>query len=156
MPLWPGAIVGPLPISLILFTYERALIPLYGSGPTKYTLNNVILTICLAAAVYPFRIPLTWIWLCATLGLSLAPNATYWVAVWTSRRRNPIWGPTFTHIAVLAPLIFIWTTCAIEVGVVSADPFKRPVPAESRTICTSVGPRKRIVMVLDYPCGIAW
>jgi hypothetical protein len=121
MPLWPGAVVGLLPVSLVLFAYERALIPLYGSGPTKYTLNSVVLITFFAAAVQPFRISTTWIWLCAALGSSLAPNATYWVAVWTSRRRDPIWGPTLTHIAVLAPLIFIWTTCAVEGGVVSAD-----------------------------------
>jgi hypothetical protein len=116
------AALGLLPISLILFTYERALLPLYGSGPTNYTLSKVILTTSLAAAVHPFRISTIKLWLYAALGLSLAPNATYWVAVWTSRRNNPVWGPTITHVVVLVPLIFSWTSYVIEMGAVSAKP----------------------------------
>lgn len=117
-----GAALALLPVSLILFTYERALNPLYGSGPTNYTLTKVILPTFLASAVNPFRISTTHIWLYAALGLSLAPNATYWVAVWTARRRDPVWGPTITHAAVLAPLIFTWTTCVIEMRAVSVGP----------------------------------
>lgn len=111
-----GVAASLLLLSLILFTYERALIPLYASGPTNYTLKNVILTASLAAAVHPFIISATQVWLYAALALSLAPNATYWVAVWTSRRKDPVWGPTITHVTVLAPLIFIWATCIIELG----------------------------------------
>ena len=121
MPFWLKAAVGLLPISLILFTYERALLPLYGSGPVNHDLNTVILTTSLAIAILPFRISTTHIWLYAALGLSLAPNATYWVAVWTSRWGDPVWGPTVTHAVVLAPLIFSCTSYVIEMGAVSPD-----------------------------------
>ena len=122
MLFWLKAAVGLLPISVILFTYERALLPLYGSGPTKYSLNKVILTTLLAIAVLPFRIPSAHIWLYAALGLSLAPNAAYWVAVWTSRWRDPVWGPTVTHGVVLAPLIISLAFYVIEMGAVSPEP----------------------------------
>jgi hypothetical protein len=113
--------VALLPLSLILFAYERALTPLYGSGPTNHTLSRVAVNASLAAAVHPFRISPTQIWLFAALGLTLAPNATYWVAVWTARRKDPVWGPTITHLVVLTPLIFIWTICAIDLAAVSEE-----------------------------------
>jgi hypothetical protein len=129
---WIGEVaIAILPVSLILFTYERALNPLYGSGPTNYTLTTVILPTIFASAVHPFRISTTYIWLYAALGLSLAPNATYWVAVWTSRMRDPVWGPAITHVTVLAPLIFTWTACVIEMGEVSVGPMAVPAAEQS-------------------------
>jgi hypothetical protein len=70
----------------------------------------------LAAAIHPRKISLKQAWLYAALSLSLAPKATYWVAVWTSRRKDPVWGPAVTHITVLAPLIFILTTVVVELA----------------------------------------
>jgi hypothetical protein len=119
--MWSQVVIGICSLSLLLFAYERALTPLYGSGPTNYTLNRVVSATSLAAAVHPSRISSTHIWMCAAIGLSLAPNATYWVAVWTARRKDPVWGPTITHLVVLAPLVFIWITCVIQLAGVSQE-----------------------------------
>jgi hypothetical protein len=106
-----------LPTSLIVFAYERALVPLYGSGPTTLLLNKAVLAAILLAAIHPFKIHPSRNWLYAALSLSLAPNATYWVAVLTSRRKYPVLGPALTHAVVLVPLMFILATIAVDTDV---------------------------------------
>lgn len=107
------------PLSLVLFLYERALIPLYGSGPTSFLLNKILLVVFLLSAAQPFAVSLSRNRLYAALALTLAPNATYWVAVWTSRLQDPLLGPATTHAAVIAPLTFIFETFIIEMDSVS-------------------------------------
>lgn len=111
------AVTTLLATSLIVFAYERALLPLYGSGPTTLLLQKAVLATITLAALNPYKIPTSRSWLYAGLGLSLAPNATYWVALLTSRQRSPLWGPAFTHATVLAPLVFIFTTIAVDIDV---------------------------------------
>ncbi|RDB19898.1 hypothetical protein Hypma_012759 [Hypsizygus marmoreus] len=103
-----------LSLSLVLFAYERALIPLYGSGPTTFLLNKIVLATVLVAAVHPFDVSLTRNWLYTALDLSAAPNTAYWVAVYTSRRKEPVLGPAITHVVTLAPLVFFLTTSILE------------------------------------------
>ncbi|TFK71758.1 spermidine synthase [Pluteus cervinus] len=95
----------PVALSLILFVYERALVPIYASGPTNYMLDWVVLGGILIAVVQPFRLSLAVNALVAAVLLTAAPNATYWAAVLTSRRKDPVWGPTYTHLSVLFPLV---------------------------------------------------
>jgi hypothetical protein len=109
------AISTVLPLSLVIFTHERELIPLYGSGPTSYSLYKFAFVAIFASSIQPFRTSLRRNSLYAALSLTLAPNATYWIAVRSSRWKNPVWGPAFTHATVLGPLVFVLTTFVIEI-----------------------------------------
>ncbi|KAJ6538540.1 spermidine synthase [Mycena vulgaris] len=102
--------------SLVLFVYERALIPLYGSGPTTYTLNSAVIFATLAAAAHPIKVSQTRTLLFAGILFSVAPLATYWVPVWTSRWNSPILGPIFTHFVVLVPLLSVLTTFVADIN----------------------------------------
>jgi hypothetical protein len=104
-------------LSLVLFVYERALIPLYGTGPTTYTLNSAVISATLIAATHPLRVSQTRTLLIAALLFSIAPLATYWAAVWTSRWDSPILGPLLTHCGVLVPLLSALTTFVVEINV---------------------------------------
>ncbi|KAG5654629.1 hypothetical protein H0H81_011604 [Sphagnurus paluster] len=108
------ALFGLVSISLVLFTYERGLTPLYGSGPTTHLLNKTILATVVLAALNPISVHPARLWLYTALDLAIAPNATYWVAVWTSRMKDPVVGPAITHASVLAPLVFFLTTSVLE------------------------------------------
>ena len=112
----PRALIAAASISLVVFLYDRALVPLYGSGPTTYLLQEIILASIVVAEFIPSSPSPTWICLPAVC-LSLAPNATYWVAVITSRRGNPVQGTVITHLAVLAPLLLSLTTLALKSNV---------------------------------------
>ncbi|KAJ7752763.1 spermidine synthase [Mycena maculata] len=109
-------------LSLVLFVYERALIPLYGSGPTTYTLNSAVVSATLVAAAHPFKVSYTPTLLVAGSLFSAAPLATYWVAVWTARWARPILGPLVTHFVVLAPLFSVLTTFVTEINFESSSP----------------------------------
>jgi hypothetical protein len=103
-----------IPLSLIVFTHERELIPLYGSGPTSYLLDKIFFAAAIASAIHPTRVSLSRNFLYNALALTLVPNGTYWVAVWTSRRKDPLFGPAITHIFTLGPLVFLLTKFVVE------------------------------------------
>ncbi|KIM46329.1 hypothetical protein M413DRAFT_441412 [Hebeloma cylindrosporum] len=103
-----------VPLSLIIFTHEREMIPLYGSGPTSYLLDKIVFAAAIASAIHPIRVSLSRNLLYSGIALSLAPNATYWIAVWTSRRKDPLFGPALTHTFALGPLVFLLTTFVAE------------------------------------------
>ena len=94
------------PISLFIFTYERALTPLYGLGPVQQHLNKFVVAGAMLAAINPLHFK-PWInWLVAGVALTIAPNATYWVAVFTGREHNSLFGVLKTHAAVALPIVF--------------------------------------------------
>jgi hypothetical protein len=104
-----------LPLSLVVFLYERALVPLYGTGPTTFLLNKVILCAILVSALQPCRFSSSNTWLFTAVALTLAPNATYWTAVWTSKfLKDPVLGPALTHALVLGPLVFVLATFSMH------------------------------------------
>ena len=104
-----------LPLSLVVFLYERALVPLYGTGPTTFLLNKVILCAILVSALQPCRILTSNTWLSTAVAFTFAPNATYWTAVWTSKfLKDPVLGPALTHALVLGPLVFVLTTFSMH------------------------------------------
>jgi hypothetical protein len=109
-----GVLAISLPLSLTIFTYVREIVPLYGFGPTTSLLEAVALGAILFSSVQPFPIPWKTNLLLAAIAFTLAPNATYWIAVWTARRKDPVWGPAITHAFVLAPLTFFLTTFVVE------------------------------------------
>ncbi|KAG6910941.1 hypothetical protein DXG01_005995 [Tephrocybe rancida] len=116
-----SAIVGLAAISLVLFFYERALIPIYATGPTNHLLDPILGATVLLAAINPVSISTSWNWLYTSIALAAAPNATYWVSVWTSRKKDPVLGPAITHATVLAPIIFFLTTSVVEAQLTSAQ-----------------------------------
>ncbi|KAF7352559.1 Spermidine synthase [Mycena venus] len=101
-------------LSLVLFVYERALIPIYGSGPTTYSLNLAVLLATLVAAAHPIKVSKTRTLLLGGFLFTAAPLSTYWVAAWTARWRRPILGPILTHSAVLIPLLSALATFVVE------------------------------------------
>lgn len=97
-----------LALSLIIFAYERALVPLYGSTPTNYLLHKIFLCTILLATISPIRISARKSILLSGFWMSIAPLGTYWLAVWTSRQwKEPVWGPAVTHLIILAPITYI-------------------------------------------------
>ena len=109
-----GVLAVALPLSLTIFTYVREIVPLYGLKPTTLLLEAVTFGAILFSSVQPFPIPLKTNLILAALAFTLAPNATYWIAVWTARRKDPLWGPAITHALVLAPLTFFLSTFVVE------------------------------------------
>jgi len=109
-----GVFAVALPLSLTIFTYVREIVPLYGLEPTTLLLEAVTFAAILFSSIQPFPIPLKTNLILTAIAFTLAPNATYWVAVWTARRKDPIWGPAVTHALVLAPLTFLLSTLAVE------------------------------------------
>jgi len=101
-------------LSLVIFTHERELVPLYASVPTTYLLKKVVFSAAIASAAHPIRVSLKRNLLYTALALTLAPNATYWIAVYTARWKDPMLGPTVTHLTTLAPLVFLLTTFVVE------------------------------------------
>ncbi|KAG6830315.1 hypothetical protein H0H92_001250 [Tricholoma furcatifolium] len=109
-----SAIVGLIAISLVSFVYQRTLIPLYATGPTTYLLNPILAGTVLLAASNPISVSTSRNWVYTAILCAAAPNATYWVAVFTSRKKDPFWGPAITHTTVLAPIVFLLTTSVVE------------------------------------------
>ncbi|ESK94483.1 spermine spermidine synthase [Moniliophthora roreri MCA 2997] len=100
------ALAAILLLSLGIFTYERTLIPIYASGPTNDYLHYY-LALGLALAIYRRpKLSITQKLLVSGTVLALAPNATYYLAIWSARYRDPLWGPTFVHVLVLMPLVY--------------------------------------------------
>ncbi|KAF8631168.1 hypothetical protein AX15_002507 [Amanita polypyramis BW_CC] len=132
--------VVTLSLSLVLFAYERALVPLYGSGPTNYLLSTIVLCALLASTTRPFHIPTRRNLLFSGLVLSVAPKATYWVGALTSRRKQSIMGPAITHVVVFGPLAFLLTSFLAEV-LESSDSARqasrRPLPRRLFTTIVS-------------------
>ena len=52
------AISTILPLSLVIFTHQRELIPLYGSGPTSYILYKIAFVVEIEALDVSFSIDL--------------------------------------------------------------------------------------------------
>ncbi|PPQ63423.1 hypothetical protein CVT24_004933 [Panaeolus cyanescens] len=92
-------------LSLVIFTYERELVPLYGSGPTNYLLNKIGFVSAFLSSIQPFSVHISYSLFLTAIALTIAPNATYWTAVWTSHMGHPLWGPAIAHVTVLAPLV---------------------------------------------------
>ncbi|KAJ6539617.1 spermine/spermidine synthase [Mycena capillaripes] len=103
-------------LALVRFIYERALIPVYGSGPTTYTLDLAVLFAALVAAAHPFKVSPNRTLLLGGFLFAAAPLTTYWVAVWTARWRKPILGPIVTHFVVLVPLVSALATFVVEIN----------------------------------------
>ncbi|KAF8646374.1 hypothetical protein AX16_007240 [Volvariella volvacea WC 439] len=103
------AVIALASLSLVVFTYERGLTPIYASNPTNLTLKYFVAAFSILGALQPIKASRKKLLFAIAALLSAAPNAAYWVPVLTSRKGDPTWGPAATHTAVLAPLVFAIT-----------------------------------------------
>jgi hypothetical protein len=102
-------------LSLAIFAYERAVIPLYASGPTRYLLNTIILASIGLAGLFSISAKKTLF--ITSLLLACAPSTSHWVAVYTARMGDPLWGPAVTHVVVIAPIVILFINFALEFDV---------------------------------------
>ncbi|KAI0939151.1 hypothetical protein AcV5_000646 [Taiwanofungus camphoratus] len=98
------SVVVLLCLSLSVFAYRRSLTPLYGTAPTDHHFNKVVWAACIIGSFAPI-VPILPAVLAAGILLCLMPNTAYWVAVYTGRMGDPIWGPVATHMAVITPVL---------------------------------------------------
>ncbi|KZT74406.1 S-adenosyl-L-methionine-dependent methyltransferase [Daedalea quercina L-15889] len=98
------SVVVVLGISLNVFAYRRSLTPLYGTAPVELHLNKISWLACAIGSLLPLM-PLQAVVLALGLLLCAMPNTSYWVAVYTGRLHEPIWGPVFTHLVVFTPVV---------------------------------------------------
>ncbi|KAJ7597289.1 spermidine synthase [Mycena floridula] len=100
-----------LSLSLTLFLYHRALVPIYGSIPSNFLFDRILLaTFLINFASRPlWKVLEQNKWIISTIIMLMAPNALYFVPVFTARWRDPQLGPALTHLAVLVPLVSSWT-----------------------------------------------
>lgn len=115
-----------LSFSLIVFVYDRTLVPLYGTGPTSYLLGTVLLGVMLISAMLPFHMSRLHNIFYVAVGLMITPKATYWVGVLTARWRLPVFGPAITHAVVLGPLGFLLVTLLLREGLLGVNHPRRP------------------------------
>ncbi len=99
------SIAAILPLALAIFAYERALIPIYASAPTSRVFNKIVLASLSLGFFQPWMFTVSQKAFACAVFLALAPNAAYWIPVWSARNRDPLWGPAVTHCAILLPLV---------------------------------------------------
>ena len=96
-----GVLLG---LSLVTWAYRRALEPQYGSAPASLHLGKVVWSASILGSFAP-TVPLGHATLALAFLLYAMPTAAYYVAVYTARMGEPIWGPVATHLIVLLPVL---------------------------------------------------
>ena len=94
-----------LTLSLVTHEYIRILEPLYATAPVQYHLNKVIWSAVILSSLVP-TLPKASI-LVAGILITVLPTSAYWVAAYTARNHDVIWGPVITHLSVLAPILYL-------------------------------------------------
>ncbi|OCH94347.1 hypothetical protein OBBRIDRAFT_770124 [Obba rivulosa] len=128
-----ASVIILLSVSLVAFAYRRYLEPLYGTGPTSYHFNKVVWAACIAGSFGP-TLPVLPATLAAGLLLLAMPNSAYWVAVYTGRFGDPVWGPVITHVVVIAPVLYL--------GVAIVKALQQPVDQDD----VQTGPQQIITL----------
>ncbi|EPQ59134.1 hypothetical protein GLOTRDRAFT_54861 [Gloeophyllum trabeum ATCC 11539] len=117
-------------LSLTIFIYQRTLEPIYGTVPPNLHLWYVVVGAGSLGVVAPIFNLWTGIGLAGAL-LSVMPYATYWVSVYSARYHDPVYGPLSTHLAVLAPIIYLGANVRItmETSAPGSPILATPFPA---------------------------
>jgi hypothetical protein len=105
------------PLSLAISVYKRTLVPLYALEPTQFLLNEIVFVATTLSGLGWFNCSLNNALLLTGVLLSTAPTTSYWVAAFTARTRDPLWGPTVTHMLVIAPIVYAFTNVLMELDV---------------------------------------
>jgi hypothetical protein len=137
MPTFASSVLGVCKIilvvaavSLVSFTYKRALFPLYGSVPVLKYLNYVFV----ASMIIPVGLPSIGIPRLSTVNnigilgalICLIPKGVYYVGSYTARQGDPLLGPIITHLTVFAPAILVGSSAVLGVEVSSTDDSQYP------------------------------
>lgn len=96
-----GLVLG---LSLTVSAYRRSLTPLYGTAPVEQHLNKISWLACAVGSLLPLM-PLQYAVLALGVLLCAMPNSSYWVAAYTGRLHEPMWGPVLTHLLVFTPVL---------------------------------------------------
>lgn len=107
-----ASVIVLVTLSLVTFAYRRYLEPLYGSGPTNHHFTKVVWAACIAGSFGP-TLPILPATLTAGLLLLAMPNSAYWVAVYSGRLGDPVWGPVITQLVELLVLPSRELSCAV-------------------------------------------
>lgn len=94
-----------LTLSLVTHEYQQVLEPLYATAPVQHHLNKVIWSAVILSSLVP-TLPKASI-LVAGILITILPTSAYWVAAYTGRNHDVIWGPVITHLSVLGPVLFL-------------------------------------------------
>ncbi|EMD40933.1 hypothetical protein CERSUDRAFT_111514 [Gelatoporia subvermispora B] len=131
-----ASVIVLVALSLVTFAYRRYLEPLYGSGPTNHHFTKVVWAACIAGSFGP-TLPILPATLTAGLLLLAMPNSAYWVAVYSGRLGDPVWGPVITHLVVIAPVLYIGVTLvkALQQSVDQEDAQAGPQQIITLPIC---------------------
>ncbi|KAK7675897.1 hypothetical protein QCA50_021162 [Cerrena zonata] len=100
-----ASVITLLTLSLVTYEYQHVLEPLYATAPVQYHLNKVIWSAVILSSLVP-ALPKASI-LVAGILITILPTSAYWVAAYTGRNHDVIWGPVLTHLSVLAPVLYL-------------------------------------------------
>ncbi|KAI5119168.1 hypothetical protein M0805_008651 [Coniferiporia weirii] len=97
-------------LSLVVFVAQELLIPLFGGVATKLYLQSGVISLVVSFAFLPYD---------STFGekqttilstiVCIAPPILHWLSTLTTRLGNPVIGPIFAYVPVLAPVVYMAT-----------------------------------------------
>ncbi|KAI0677382.1 hypothetical protein C8Q78DRAFT_1002534 [Trametes maxima] len=147
-----ASILVLLGLSLVAYGYKRALEPLYGTAAPNLHLPKIVWASCILGSFAP-SVPIPR----AALGLGLLlyalPHSSYWVAVYTARQGDPVWGPVATHLIVLLPILALGVAVvkALQEAPYSKDDPSAPQSAMTMPVCaTAVNALQGLWPALPY------
>ncbi|EIW61205.1 uncharacterized protein TRAVEDRAFT_56579 [Trametes versicolor FP-101664 SS1] len=133
-----SAIAILLGLSLATFTYKHSLEPLYGDAPVSLHLTKIVWAASILGTFAP-SVPISR----ATLGLGLLlyalPYSSYWVAAYTGRLGDPVWGPVATHLIVLLPILSLGVALvkALQEAPYAKDDASAPQSTMTLPVCAT-------------------
>ncbi|KAI0353003.1 hypothetical protein OH77DRAFT_1407713 [Trametes cingulata] len=133
-----GAILVLAGLSLVAYEYRRALEPLYGSAPTNLHLTKIVWASSILGSFAP-SIPISRATLALSLLLYALPHTSYWVAVYTGRLGDPVWGPIATHLIVLLPILSLGVAIvkALQEAPYSKEDLNAPQSSMTLPVCAT-------------------
>lgn len=121
------ALVVLLGSSLATFAYLHLLQPLYGTAGRDLHLNKVVWAACIFGTLAP-TLPAWPALLAGGLLVTAMPWTSYYVAIYTGRMGDVVWGPVVTHLVVLAPVIYLTAALVKALQVSSAHNVRDHMP----------------------------
>ncbi|KAI0375810.1 S-adenosyl-L-methionine-dependent methyltransferase [Pilatotrama ljubarskyi] len=133
-----GGILILVGLSLVTYEYRRALEPLYGSAPTNLHLTKIVWASCILGSFAP-SVPIPRATLALSLLLYALPHTSYWVAVYTGRLGDPLWGPIATHLLVLLPILSMGVAIvkALQEAPYSKEDLNAPQSTMTLPVCAT-------------------
>ncbi|KAI0832594.1 hypothetical protein BC628DRAFT_1310250 [Trametes gibbosa] len=132
------AIVVLLGLSLVTFKYKHSLEPLYGTAPVELHLTKIVWASSVIGSLTP-SVPISRATLSLGLLLYALPHSSHWVAVYTGRLGDLIWGPVATHLIVLLPILSLGVAIvkALQEAPYSKDDASAPQSSMTLPVCAT-------------------